>query len=51
MKKFILLCLLKSEDNVEPLPDEQKVTERSEDYIIIPKAELHRKIAPQWLGY
>ena len=28
---------------VEPLPDEQKLTERSEDYVILPKEELHLK--------
>ena len=34
---------IKSEDDVEPLPDEQKFTERSEDYVILPKEELHPK--------
>jgi len=28
---------------VEPLPDKQKLTERSEDYVILPKEELHPK--------
>jgi len=36
---------IKSEDNVEPLPDEPKLTERSDDYVIFPKEELHLKAA------
>ena len=36
---------IKSEDNVEPLPDEPKLTERSDDYVIFPKEELHLKTA------
>ena len=34
---------IKSEDNVEPLPDKRKLTDRSEDYVILPKEELHIK--------
>ena len=36
---------IKSEDNVEPLPDKPKLTERSDDYVIFPKEELHLKTA------
>ena len=38
-RETILLCL-QSEGYVEPLPD---VTERSEDYVILPKEEFHPK--------
>jgi hypothetical protein len=37
MKEDYSTVSIKSEDNVEPLPDERKLTERSEDYVIFQK--------------
>jgi hypothetical protein len=42
MKEGYSTVSIKSEDIVEPLLDEPKLTERSDDYVILPKEELHK---------